>query len=169
MDNKKYYAPGIPLENFNNKRISVMPEHLTGAKMLLSIQKHDALRAGTHYDLRLGDSETGFAYSWAIPAAKLPNPGERPVLAIPTFIHDIHYMPFEGYIKEKYGRGKVSLAYYGKANIIEAKPHKIRFDIIAQNKKTGKVETRRFLMVSHDKEGKGPFFLFAVKPKENKQ
>lgn len=168
MDSKKYYAPGIPMESFSHSRMSVMPEHLTGSKMLFGAQLHDAVRAGTHYDLRLGDSETGFAYSWAIPSARLPNPGERPVLAIPTFIHDIHYMPFEGQIKERYGRGNVALAYYGKAKIIEAKPHKVRFDIAAQNKKTGKIEKRSFLMVSHDKEGKGPFFLFAVRPKEKK-
>lgn len=92
----------------------------------LSLQKHMARKAGTHYDLRLNINGTG--YSWAIPKAQLPNPGEKK-LAIRTFDHDINYMTFSGELGKGYGEGKVDLQIYDKVDVLECTPGKIKFNV----------------------------------------
>lgn len=93
----------------------------------LSLQKHESKRQGkTHYDLRLNIN--GIAYSWAIPKAQLPNPGEKK-LAIRTFDHDVNYMNFSGDLGKGYGEGKVDLQIYDKVDILECTPGKIKFNL----------------------------------------
>lgn len=121
---KKEFAPGIPEE----KPMSIMPDISRERIFEFGVHDHTSVKAGRHYDLRLGDPRTGKAYSWAIPSAKLPEPG-KPVLAIPTFIHDIRYMDFEGIIGSDYGKGIVKLPHRGKAVIHYASPQRTKFTV----------------------------------------
>ncbi len=120
------FAPGIPRQ----KPLSVMPAVDKEKIYEFGVHDHHAAKSGRHYDLRLGDPKTGKAYSWAIPSAKLPAPGSRPVLAIPTFIHKINYMDFEGIIGEGYGKGIVKLPYRGKALVHYSSPTNVKFTVI---------------------------------------
>jgi len=121
--NKNEFAVGIPM----NKPMSIMPKINEPSVFEFGVHDHQSIKAGRHYDLRLGDRKSGKAYSWAIPSATLPEPGERPVLAIPTFIHSIRYMDFEGIIGSGYGKGVVKLPHRGKAIIHYSSPQKVKF------------------------------------------
>lgn len=95
-----------------------------------STQLHDAKRAGTHIDLRLGDPRTGIAHSWAVPKAVLPEPG-RHVLAVSSGDHTIPYMDFSGLLPSGYGAGAVKLqrrepteVVYSDADLIKFVLHK---------------------------------------------
>jgi hypothetical protein len=126
---KGEFAPGIKQE----KPMSIMPYIDKETIFEFGVHDHTSVKAGRHYDLRLGDKKTGKAYSWAIPKAKLPEPGEQ-VLAIPTFIHSVKYMDFEGIIGEGYGQGKVTLPHRGKAIIHKASPEMTKFTAIVNGK-----------------------------------
>jgi len=102
------------------------PYHTKHEIWELSIQKHDALRAGTHFDLRLGDPKTGKGFSWA--GRYLPEPGEKRLFSIQP-LHSLDYFNFEGTLPEGYGQGKVKLFMRDKAFIVEAKPDKVKFVI----------------------------------------
>ncbi|MGC9027488.1 MAG: DNA polymerase ligase N-terminal domain-containing protein [bacterium] len=120
---KHEFAPGIKKE----KPMSIMPVIDKERVFEFGVHDHEAVKSGRHYDLRLGDRKTGKAYSWAIPSAKLPAPGEKPVLAIPTFIHSIRYMDFEGVLGPGYGEGVVRLPHRSKAIVHYASPEKVKF------------------------------------------
>ncbi|MEM4206300.1 MAG: DNA polymerase ligase N-terminal domain-containing protein [Nitrososphaerota archaeon] len=154
---EKEFAPGIPEE----KPMSIMPNIDKERIFEFGIHDHTSVRAGRHYDLRLGDPKTGKAYSWAIPSAKLPEPG-KPVLAIPTFIHDIRYMDFEGIIGSDYGKGIVKLPHRGKAVIHYASPERTKFTVNIN----GKEQT--FVLVKPTKF-KNAYMLLNVTPKEQKK
>ena len=81
--NRDEFAPGIP----SSKQIHSIPRvhHEKPEVWHISTQIHDADVAGRHLDLRLVDPN-GLAHSWAVPAAKLPGPGEK-VLAIQQPTH----------------------------------------------------------------------------------
>lgn len=88
-----------------------------------AVQKHEAERAGTHFDLRLAPNR--HAFSWAL--RKWPKPGEK-ALAILQPTHTRKYMTFEGVIpKGQYGAGRVSLHDQGKVRVIEYRPGMIKF------------------------------------------
>lgn len=82
--------------------------------------------AGDHFDLRIGDRDTGHAHSWAL--RYLPEPGETR-LAVRQPTHEIGYMDFKGRIESGYGRGKVELARRGQAEVLHASPKHVRFNI----------------------------------------
>jgi len=115
-------ALGIPLY----PAVSPVPEVGDPFTTKIAIQKHKSTKAGTHYDLRLDID--GVAYSWAIPKAKLPKPGEK-LLAAQTFDHDVDYMRYQGNIGPGYGEGKVDLEYYGDTDVLECTPKKIKFNL----------------------------------------
>lgn len=77
------------------------------------IQKHDAERAGEHYDLRVGGPDG--LQSWALPKG-LAKPGETR-LAIPQSVHPYSYGSFEGVLEKGRGKGTVSLADKGKVRV----------------------------------------------------
>ena len=106
--------------------ISPIPTYQAPFTTKIAIQRHDAKKAGVHYDLRLNIDET--AYSWAIPKAKLPNPGEK-LLATQTYDHDVDYMRFQGKIGPGYGEGNVHLEYYDDTDVLECTPTKIKFNL----------------------------------------
>jgi hypothetical protein len=103
------FAPGIP----KDRRVQPLPSISKPTDWKLAIQEHDAERAGKHFDFRLVDPATGHAHSWALPNAKMPEPGKS-VLAVPQATHTATYAlnfgkkkPQE--IAEGYGKGMVSM------------------------------------------------------------
>jgi hypothetical protein len=121
-NNLEEFAPGIPADRI------VQPIRCCDEEWELAIQEHDALRAGKHYDLRLGDPETGFSHSWALPKASLPDDEQRVRLAIQQPTHTMGYMDFEGNIESGYGAGDVRLVHRDKVNV-KSEPGKIHLSI----------------------------------------
>lgn len=127
------FAPGIP----DPKKTRKVQKVNRPQQWEISIQKHDAEKARTHFDLRLGNPRTGIAHSFAIPKAELPKPGEsRYRLAIQQPDHTLAYMDQEGVIpKGQYGAGPVKLTLREKADVFHVddkrKPFegKIRFNV----------------------------------------
>jgi hypothetical protein len=130
--NKKEFARGIPL----NKTVQPIPNE-SNKHWTLAVQEHNAKKAGKHLDLRLVDPHTGFAHSWAIPKARFPVQGGRPILAIQTPTHTAEYALQFGANKlqtigKGYGSGTVRIIEKDPVKIITAKPNSIKFE-----KKTG--------------------------------
>ena len=72
-------------------------------KRFLTIQKHNAKRAGLHYDLRIqDDSEEKNRRSWVIKKARLPDATEK-LLCINVSDHPWSYRTFEGTLESGYG------------------------------------------------------------------
>ena len=130
--NRDEFAPGIP----SSKLIHPIPRvhHEKPEVWSMSLQRHAAERAGDHLDLRLVDN-TGLAHSWAIPAAKLPVPGEK-VLAIRQPTHSREYSARKGtfQIEEGYGKGTVQSSGLIPIEVVRSQPGHIRFNTYGGNK-----------------------------------
>lgn len=87
------------------------------------IQEHHALKAGRHFDIRLG-APNGVGYSWA--TREIPAVGQR-TLAKRQNDHDIKYFDFTGNIPKGYGAGDVYTYMREKAEVVESSPSKITF------------------------------------------
>lgn len=123
------------------------------------IHRHEADRAGLHYDLRMSPPGSDIAYSWAIPKATLPNPYEK-VLAVKQPDHTREYMSWKGTIEDGYGKGKVTIAEKGKVEVLESSPNKINFNIY-----TG-TESKRFVLI---KTGGDNWLLLNYTPTRDKR
>ena len=88
------------------------------------VQRHDAERAGRHYDIRFGDKDLGLL-SWAARKG-LPEPGNKH-LAVQQPVHSHGYRDFEGTIPEGYGKGTVSTHDKGQALITKVTPESVHF------------------------------------------
>jgi len=155
----KEYAKGIP-----DKKDLTDPPEINEPKILeFAVQEHQAERAGKHYDLRIGDPESGRAFSWALPKARLPEPGEK-LLAIPQPIHSIPYMDFSGVISEGYGKGKVKLPVREKVEVIYSKPGRaIRF-----HRYIGRDSEEYLIFKGQSKGDKPTWFITNVTPQPDK-
>ena len=125
------FAPGIPKGKPISRLPAITPQTLN--RWTLAVQEHEAERAGKHFDLRLVDPDAGKAHSWAIPKARLPEPGEK-LLAIQTFTHTPEYALHFGekkpeMIGQGYGKGSVRMAVKEPTDIIEASNDHIRFNV----------------------------------------
>lgn len=128
------FAPGIP-----DKAVQSDIPISSGDVWRINIQRHDALRAGSHEDLRLNPPNSDKAYSWALPKG-LPAPGEKG-LAVRQPDHIKEYMGFSGKIKSGYGKGTVKSVLDTKTEILKSIPNdKIYFNIY-----DGKQQGRYFL------------------------
>ena len=94
--------------------------------MGFSLQRHVAERAKEHYDLRIGDPDTGHAHSWAL--RYIPKPGERR-LAVQQPTHTVPYMDFAGSIESGYGKGDVVLERREPTEILHADDKTVRFNL----------------------------------------
>lgn len=104
------YAPGLPAkEEYGD--IGRLAE-LLGQMTPMTIQKHRARKL--HFDLRLAGPEG--LYSFALPKAELPAPGEKR-LALQQSLHRPEYAEFEGTIPEGYGAGEVKKVGEGQAMV----------------------------------------------------
>ena len=90
------------------------------------VHRHDAKRAGLHYDLRL--EQDGVLKSWAIPKG-MPKSGKH--LAIQTPDHSMSYGKWEGTIKSGYGAGDVKIDTSGKYKTLSQDSKKWKFEILS--------------------------------------
>lgn len=121
---KKEYAPGIPRKG----KITEFPRLERRESWIFGLHRHNAKKAGLHYDLRIGDPITGVAYSWAIPKAQFPEPGKA-IRVIRVDDHTTDYMKFEGVIPRGYGAGDVKREAYGHMEIVRSRPDAIWFNL----------------------------------------
>lgn len=121
---RKEFAPGIPA----NRKIHKIPKVKNPQPWTLAIQKHDANKAGTHFDLRLIPPKGNKAHSWAIPKAKLPKRGVMQ-LAIQQPTHTKEYATtFSGKIpKGTYGAGKVTMHTNEPVTVLSAGDNRVKF------------------------------------------
>lgn len=92
------------------------------------LHKHDALKAGRHYDLRIKYFYKNKLASWALPKAKIPKQVSKSVLAIRTNDHDTKWLKFSGKIPEgNYGAGKIKIVQSGQLQILKWGPKQIIF------------------------------------------
>ena len=133
---KANFAPGIP-----DRTIKTNPRTLEKSELWqFNIQRHQAKRAGEHFDLRLVDPSSGIAHSWA--ARNLPtNPGDK-TLAVQQPDHTQNYASWEGTIEEGYGAGKVMLFSSDKVEVTKSTPDHILFNVY---KSTG--DTERYALI----------------------
>lgn len=115
------FAPGLPRKT----KVSKIPSISKPKAWSSVIQRHDAERAGLHFDLRLGDPKTRVGHSWAL--RYLPEPGEKR-LAIQQPDHTLDYFKFQGTIPAGYGKGKVRTHDLSDAEILESSPGKVIFN-----------------------------------------
>lgn len=117
-------APGIPA----SREIHSIPAVKRPEVWEFAAQRHVAERAGEHLDLRLVDP-SGKAHSWALPKARLPEPGER-VLAVPQPTHTRAYAALRGtfQLPEGYGKGTVHSTGLEPVEVVQARPGVIRFN-----------------------------------------
>jgi len=116
------FAPGLPEKG----RVTPLPSVLKPREFDFAVQRHDALRAKTHLDVRIADPETGIAHSWA--TKKLPRPGEG-TYAPQQPDHTLPYLGFEGKIESGYGAGDVSLVRREKTEVVSSSPKEMRFNL----------------------------------------
>lgn len=117
------FAPGIP----SKETVHELPTIKKPTVWEFGLHEHHAEKRGLHYDLRLGDRDTGHAHSWALPA-KWPKPGEL-AWAVRQPTHTVKYMDFEGTIPKGYGAGKVVLKDRDKAEVTHSEPGYISFNV----------------------------------------
>lgn len=154
---EKEFAPGIP----RSKRIYAIPEKAADKQWTMSVQEHNAKRAGPHWDLRLVDPETGFAHSWAVPKAQFPE-GNQKVLAVRTPTHTENYALNFGArgkqtIGKGYGSGTVEIVHKEPVKIIKADNNRVQFDRIIGDDKERltlfRTKGDAWLLRGHKKEG----------------
>jgi len=117
------YAPGLPSRETSHE----LPQVKKPKVWEFGVHDHAAEKRGRHFDLRLGDPDTGHAHSWAM-HTEWPKPGEK-TWAIQQPTHTVPYMDFEGRIQEGYGKGDVKLFDRAKTEIMEASPGHINFNV----------------------------------------
>ena len=121
------YAPGIPDPNAFGDVLGTLKPGDTPEYVL---QRHETVRnpGHPHYDLRLGTPETNL-FSWAVPNARLPEPGQTVRPTVQTHLHAFPYGNFTGKIGPGYGHGTVSMADRGKAVITRVSPNTLHFTV----------------------------------------
>lgn len=117
------FAPGIP----SKSTLHALPSFKQPRVFEFGVHHHlSEGPAKEHFDLRLGDPETGHAHSWAL--KYLPKPGERR-LAVQQPTHTVGYMDFKGRIEGGYGKGQVNLLRRDRAEVLRSSPDSVRFNI----------------------------------------
>lgn len=92
----------------------------------LTIQEHNAVKAGLHWDLRLSyNDRPSEQMSWVIPKHRFP--GQDRLLAVNVDDHPWSYRNFEGELKNGYGKGTVKLIFSGWIKVEEMSDKKIKF------------------------------------------
>jgi len=119
------FAPGIQDKSRFGNFTALKP----GQLVTLVIQEHDALRAGKHYDIRIGTPDLGLL-SWS--ARKfLPDTGDK-ILAIQQPLHDYDYKDYGGRIRSGYGAGNVKKVLETQVLITNVTPESISFTTAEQ-------------------------------------
>lgn len=116
------FAPGIP----KARVIRTLPTVRNPRKWDLSLQVHEAKKAGRHLDLRISDPRTQKAHSWAL--RYWPGVGEVR-LAVQQPTHRRSYMGFVGRITGGYGAGAVDVARRESMEVLHADDNHVRFNL----------------------------------------
>lgn len=116
----------MPLGIPDRGRKTPLPHFDSPQKWKYVIQRHEADRAGLHYDLRLVDPKTRIAHSWAM--RYLPTTPGQKTLAVRQPDHTEEYTNFEGIIEDGYGKGKVSLHESGEFEVLKSDGAHFRFN-----------------------------------------
>lgn len=95
-----------------------------GELLRFVLQRHKALRAGEHTDLRIGDKDRGL-FSWAVRKG-LPTPKQKH-LAVRQPLHSFDYGGYEGKIESGYGAGEVKKERDGEVLVTKVTPKSIYF------------------------------------------
>lgn len=119
------FAPGIKSKNEYGDFSDLSPSD----RIKLIIQKHLARRAGKHYDIRLGNEDTGLVSFSTKKEPPIPRPEDKGVkrLLIQQPLHEFDYKDFEGEIESGYGAGKVEKVSEEDVLISEAGKDKLLF------------------------------------------
>lgn len=92
------------------------------------LHRHEAKRAGLHYDLRIKYPNKKLLASWAIPSAKIPQNNQEKVLAVQTPDHGKYWLYFEGDIPDgEYGAGSIKIIQKGNVEILGWSSNHITF------------------------------------------
>jgi len=127
IKNLKYFAPGIP----KTKVTREIPTQQEQSHWTLAVQEHKAQRAGKHWDVRLVDPNTGYAHSWAVPKARMPE--EKALLAIQQPTHTADYALNFGLgapkiIGKGYGKGSVEIKHKEPVKVLKSTPDYVKFE-----------------------------------------
>ena len=96
-------------------------------RRFLTIQRHNATRAGLHYDLRIqDDSQEKNQRSWVIKKARLPDEFEK-LLCIHVSDHPWSYRNFSGTLHVGYGAGTVELVVAEEVEVYKFTDKSIKF------------------------------------------
>jgi len=143
------FAPGLP----SKKNLGDVTKLKPGQQVDFVVQQHDAERAGTHHDVRLGTKDTGL-FSWAT-RKELPAPGKS-ISLFQQPLHRHEYKEYEGTIEKGYGKGRVSKKDVGHLLITKVSPRSLQFT------RTDKRGPERFLLVRPSEDR--PWLLKNVTP-----
>jgi len=116
-------AKGIPNRAYYGDLGKLTPGELA----LFLRSQHDALRAGRHYDLRLGTPQLGL-FSWATRKELPREPGET-IAVYQQPVHSWRYRTFSGEIPEGYGAGYVHPAEQQEVLVLYADRDSLIFSI----------------------------------------
>jgi len=135
---EKEFAPGIP----RARRTYALPNGVKDKIWTMSVQEHDAQKAGKHWDLRLVDPATGYAHSWAVPKAQFPVERGKPLLAVRTPTHTSNYALNFGdkgprKIGKGYGKGVVEIKHKEPIKVEDATDNKVVFSRFSDNSDGG--------------------------------
>jgi hypothetical protein len=147
------FAPGLPKKTEYGKVESLK----AGEFVDFIVQKHEAEKAGTHFDVRIGTPQTGLL-SWAT-RKNMPKPGER-IALFQQPVHRHEYGQFEGEITEGYGKGKVTKHDEGRLLVSKISPNALHFTL------GHKKFPERFVLVRPREEGDKRWLLMNTTPTE---
>ncbi len=121
-------------------------------KRFLTIQEHNADRAGLHWDLRISYEEgPSKQMSWVIPKHHFPDEDQK-LLAINVEDHPWSYRKFEGTLEKGYGKGTVKLLFADWVEISSFNEKKVTYE----------VDGKKFVIA---KGMHGKWFWFSPAPK----
>ncbi|MGC8992821.1 MAG: hypothetical protein ACP5JE_04615 [Thermoplasmata archaeon] len=90
--------PELPTGHLGTKK-STLPEDANGQVWLFTLHRHHSIKAGPHYDIRLGDPKTGIGYSWA--SRYFPHESGRVYLATQQPDHELEYFKYKGLLPQR--------------------------------------------------------------------
>ena len=128
-------------------------------KSVFVIMKHNAKKAGLHYDLRFRMPDSVMWASFAVPKGVPTEPGPK-VLAIRTKDHTKKGALITGRIKEGYGTGTLEVWDMGACNIIKYSDKYILLDLKG---KKAKGKYHLFLIAKVREKDQKSYLLFKGK------